>query len=175
MVRRFLLFCVGAVLTLSSAAPAATVTAQPGDDLQSDINRAGAGGTVIFATGTFNSGPVAVHTGQTLIGAPNFGSHVNFSCSGQTLYGMAVDANASNITLTGIDLHSSNGLICLRDGTRYQNIHITGNQLQFGGGSLADGTLVFGIFGSIGCDDLQICFNYFHDSPNSVRNWNCGA
>jgi hypothetical protein len=57
------------------------------------------------------------------------------------------------------------------DGSGYNNIDITDNRFQYGGGTLADGSLVYGISITIGNNATNITYNYFHDSPNSNRNW----
>ena len=108
---------------------------------------------------------------MTLQGSPNFASHLVFKLSGQSLYGMVLAANSSNVTITGLDLISSNGVLGMYNGNTLSHIHFTGNHMQFGGGATANNTAVFGIYASVGCDDLQITNNYFHDSPTSVRTW----
>jgi hypothetical protein len=57
----------------------------------------------------------------------------------------------------------------MMDGNHYRSIHLIANQFQYG--TANNGLDVYGIDATIGCDDLQICWNYFHDSPNTDRNW----
>jgi hypothetical protein len=162
-----------APLCFAAHAAAATITANPGDNLQAKVNAA-ANGTLNLGAGTFNvSIPLIIHTGTTIVGAPNLASHVVFNVTGTdaSLFGMTVDANAQNVTIEGVDLVSNHGLLKLMDGNGYNAIHFIANNAQFGGGAFSNGNLVYGITATVGCNDLEICWNYFHDSQNSVRNW----
>ena len=76
-----------------------------------------AAGTLVLAAGTFNvAGPLRVHSGTTIVGSANFGSQVVFNLSGQNLYGFVIDGNASGVTITRLDIHSSNGIFKMMDG-----------------------------------------------------------
>jgi len=153
---------------------AATITATPGDSLQAKIDAA-ANGTLVIGAGTFNVAmPLNVHAGTTILGAPNFGSHIvfNLQANDLTYYGFLLDANASNVTIKGLDIVSNHGIVGMYSGSGFTNITITGNQLQYGGGSTSNGTQVEGIFEPVGnTNNLQITYNYFHDSPATNRNW----
>jgi hypothetical protein len=160
------------LLSLATQAMA-QIVANPGDNLQAKLDSA-VNGTLTLGAGTFNvTGPLIVHTGTMIQGATNLASHVVFSLSGTNLYGFVIEGNAKNVTITGLDVYSSNGICKFGDGNgnSYSGIHLIANNFKYGDGTLPDGTLVFGIAGTNGCNDLEITWNCFHDSPNSVRNW----
>jgi len=162
-----------APLWFAAQSRADTVTANPGDDLQSKLDMA-ASGTLVLGAGTFNvSQTLLVHAGTTIQGAANFASHLVFNLPAQTPYSMVIEANASNITITGLDIQSTNSIFKMMDGNRYSAIHIIDNQLQYGTGN--NGLDVYGLFSTIPCDDLEITWNYWHDSPTSDRNWQVWA
>jgi hypothetical protein len=159
------------LLCATKSTAAATIQANPGDDLQSKLDAA-ANGTLQLAAGTFNiNGGLLVHANTTVVGAPNLASHVLFNLFGQNLYGFVIEANASNVTIAGLDIHSTNGVWKMMDGNGYNAIHFIADSVQFGGGSFSNGNLVFGLGATIGCNDLEVIWNDFHDSFNSVRNW----
>jgi hypothetical protein len=146
-----------------------TITANQADDLQPKLDSA-AGGTLVLGAGTFNvSQTLLVHAGTTIQGAPNFASHLVFNLPAQTPYGVVIEANASNITITGVDIQSTNSIFKMMDGNAYSAIHIVANQLQYG--TADNGLDVYGLFSTIPCNDLEITWNYWHDSPNTDRNW----
>ncbi|MBV8782287.1 MAG: hypothetical protein JO353_12900, partial [Phycisphaerae bacterium] len=121
----------------SRAACAATVTVNPGDNVAVRLSGAQSGDVVQFAAGTFNLGAIAVPSGVTLQGAQNFASHLVFQLSGQDLYGLVLLADASNVTITGFDIVSSNGVLGMYQGSGYSHIHFTNNHVQHGGGTTA--------------------------------------
>ena len=165
---------------LASPGFANTIYVSPGNNVASALGGAHYGDTVVLGAGTFNLyAPVTVPSGVTLTGVSYTSSHVVFSLAGgdSTSYGFLVAGNASNVTIEQLDLHSNHGLIQLSSGDpytdSYQNIVITRNALQYGGGQLSDGSLVYGISSTVTNNALQITHNYFHDSQNSDRNWCC--
>jgi hypothetical protein len=171
MIRRFRNFAAILAVLVFPACLHAQIVAHPGDDLQSKLDLA-QGGTLTFAAGNFDViGPLVVHARTTLQGAAGMASHIKFTLFGGDLYGFAIEANAHDVTITGLDIQSSNGVMKLMDGQAYSNIHFIANNVQYGGGTLPNGNYVFGIDATIPCDDLEITWNYFHDSPKTVRNW----
>jgi hypothetical protein len=163
------------------AAPglAATINVNPGANVASAVGSAHPGDTVVLGAGTFNmNSPVTVPTGVTVTGVSLNATHIVFNLAGgnQSSYGFTIAGNASNVTIEQMDMYSNHGLIQMSLGDPYtdsfKNIVITQNNFQYGGGQLSDGTLVFGIFGSMINNGLQITHNYFHDSTSlDSRNW----
>jgi hypothetical protein len=167
--KHFLLI-ITALLAICCRAHAAAVTGAPGDNFQTDLNNA-AGGTLTLPAGTYSiSGTVWIHSGTTIIGDAGGGTHIKFALPAAS-YGFEVDGNAANVSLVNLDVVSSNGIVSMRNGQKYQSIHVTNCRLEYGAGTLPDGTLVYGMTGTIPNVDTQITHNYFHDSPNTVRNW----
>ena len=159
---------------LATASHAATVTVNSGGNIQTAIQNAKPGDTVNIGAGTFNvTTPINVPTGITITGASVDTSHVIFNLAGgsTTSYGFVINGNAQNVTIQQLDLQSNKGVITMAYGSKYQNIHITHNNLKYGFVSFPNGTLGFGISGTIPNYGLQITHNYFHDSPSGVRNW----
>ena len=153
---------------------AATINVNPGDNVAGKIASAQAGDTVLFASGTFNiNQPLTIQSGITLMGVSSNSSQLVFNLAGNddSLYAMEIAGNASNVTIEELDITSNHGLIVMALGSGYSNIVITHNNFQSGGGESSAGTLVFGISGWVLNDGLQITHNYFHDSPQSARNW----
>jgi hypothetical protein len=114
---------------------------------------------------------ITIPSGVELVGAgtSNFDSHLIFNLSAADPFAFICPANASNIAIVGLDVHSSHGILKLQDGNRYSSIHLLANQLQYGANR--GNTDCYAIDATIGVDDLEICWNYFHDSPNTDRNW----
>jgi hypothetical protein len=176
---RFKKLLLGLFPTLIAAPTlAATINLSPNQNAVSAIGAAHSGDTVIFGAGTFNiNSPITVPSGVTVTGTSLSSSHVVFNLSGgdQTSYGFVIAARASNVTIEQLDLYSNHGLIQMSLGNpatdSYNNITITHNNLEYGGGGLSNGSLVYGISGTMINYGLKITHNYFHDSPNSVRNW----
>jgi hypothetical protein len=163
---------------LGAPALAATINLSPGQDVAGAMGAAHSGDTVIFGSGTFDiNSPVTIPSGVTVTGLSPELSHINFNLAGgdQTSYGFLIAGNASNTTIEQLDMYSNHGVIQLSLGDpytdSYQNILITRNNLQYGGGQLSDGSLVYGISVTMTNNGLKITHNYFHDSPNAVRNW----
>jgi len=139
---------------------------------QAALNAAKPGDTVSVPAGTFDiSGALNVPSGVTIAGLGSNSSHINFTLTDGDLYGFMLDGNDSNVTITGLDLHSTHGIVAAYYGSDYNNLTITNDALQFGGGASSNGTLVEGIYIPIANNNLQITHNYFHDSPNSNRDW----
>jgi hypothetical protein len=167
------------------AAPslANTYTINPGQNAGSIIQSAHSGDTVQFSAGTFNiNSPIVIPSGVTVQGVSVSQTHIVFNLAGgnNTSYGFSIAGNASNVTVQQLDLVSNHGIIQLSLGNPYHdvfnNIVITGNNFQYGGGQFSDGTLVFGIFVSMHNNGLQITHNYFHDSTGqATRNWEIWA
>jgi hypothetical protein len=133
-----------------------------------------ANGTLVLGAGTFNVvHTLLVHAGTMIQGAANFGSHLVFDLPKEIPYSMIIEGNASNITISGLDIHSTNSIFKMTDGNAYSAIHIIDNQLQYG--TVENGLDVYGLWGTIQCNDLEICWNYWHDSPNTDRNWQIWA
>ena len=152
---------------------AAAIMASPSDNLQAKLDAA-ANGTLTLGAGTFSvDTPLVVHSGTTIQGAANFASHVvfNLRATDLTYYGLQLDANAGNVKIQGVDLISNHGVIGGYAGSSYANLHIVGNNFQYGGGTTSNGTGVFGIVIDVACPGLQLTYNNFHDSPASNRNW----
>ena len=159
---------------IASSSFASIVNVNPGDDVGAALNSANSGDVVSLAAGTFNlSAPITISSGVTLLGVSPASTHIVFNLAGgnDTSYGILVPANAHDVKITELDLYSNHGLINMSKGAGYKNIQIARNNLQYGGGQFANGTLVFGIYGTVTNDGLQITHNYFHDSPDTVRNW----
>jgi hypothetical protein len=171
--KAFILSLVPAFL----AAPclAATISLSPGANVISAVAGAHPGDTVLFNSGTFNlTAPINVPNGVTLAGVSPSASHIVFNLPGGSFgsYGIVLGYNQSNITIENLDLVSNLGVIQMSNGSGYNNISISYNNLQYGGGQLPDGTLVFGISGTVLNNNLQITHNYFHDSTQQIsRNW----
>ena len=163
---------------LAAPSLANTINVYPGQNVAGALASANYGDTVVLGAGTYNLySPVTVPSGVTLTGVSYTSTHVFFNIAGgnNTSYGILVAGNASNVTIEQLDLYSNHGLIQLSQGNpynnSYQNVVITRNALQYGGGELSDGSLVYGISCTMTNNGLQITHNYFHDSQNSVRNW----
>jgi hypothetical protein len=163
---------------LAAPSLAATISVSPGQNVAGALAGAHYGDTVVLGSGTFNlNSPITVPSGVTLTGVSYTSTHLVFNIAGadSTSYGILVAGNASNVTIEQLDVHSNHGLIQLSLGDpytdSYQNIVITRNAFQYGGGQLSDGSLVYGISVTMTNNGLQITHNYFHDSQNSVRNW----
>jgi hypothetical protein len=174
--KMLLLFLLAGCIAAPSLA--GTIYLNPGANINSGIAGAHSGDTVVLGAGNFNVGsPITVPSGVTLTGVSYNSTHVYFNIAGgnATSYGFLVAGNASNTTIEQMDIHSNHGAIQLSLGDpytdSYNNIHITRNNFQYGGGQLSDGSLVYGISVTMRNNGLQITHNYFHDSPNSVRNW----
>jgi hypothetical protein len=163
------------LMTVLSVTDFGAATNGSGNDqaaVQAALNAAKPGDTVSFPSGTYNfSGSVSIPTGVTVTGMSNGSSHINFNLSGQDLYGFKLNGNDSNVTIENLDIVSNHGIVSMQDGSGYNNITITNNRLEYGGGSTAAGIDVMGIEVTINNNNTQITNNYFHDSPNSNRNW----
>lgn len=172
----FLLLIAG---LLAAPSLGGTINVSPGQNLGSAISGATSGETVVLGSGTFTvSSPIIVPSGVTVTGVSCNSSHVVFNLAGNSnsaFYGFQIAANASNTTIEELDLHSNHGVIQLGAGNAatqsFKNIVITNNNLQYGPGTLSDGTLVYGISVTMSNTGLQITHNYFHDSPSANRNW----
>jgi hypothetical protein len=154
---------------------AASVTLNPGNDLAAAFAQAASGDTIAFGAGTFNlSSPISVPSGVTVSGTGVNTTHVVFTLPGgdSASYAFNIAANASHVTIQGLDVVSNLGLIEMANGSAYSNVVITNNDFAYGTGTLSDGTLVFGIYVTIANTGTKITYNYFHDSPNTARNWN---
>jgi hypothetical protein len=150
----------------------ATILVLSGDDLAAKVQAAQAGDVVQLTSATWTLvASFFVPSGVTLQGSIDGVSEIIFNLSGQDLHGIVIPANASNIAIRNVDIVSSNGLIKMCDGQKYNGITITGCSFQYGGGQYANGTDVFGIFATIPGVGLTISDNLFHDSPASNRNW----
>jgi hypothetical protein len=172
--KMLLLFLLPAALV--SQCLATTYTLNTGSNVGAALTAAHAGDTVLLGAGTYNFGsPVTIPSGVTLAGVSPNSSHMIFNIAGggTTSYGIVINGNASNVTIENLDLVSNHGLISMAGGSgSYTNITISYNNLQYGPGKLPDGTLVFGIFGTLTNNNLQLTHNYFHDSTAlSSRNW----
>jgi hypothetical protein len=173
---QFLLLICG---LLAAPSVAGAINVSPGQNLGSAISGATSGETVVLESGTFTvTSPIIVPSGVTVTGVSCNSTHVVFNLAGNsnsTYYGFQVAANASNTTIEQLDLHSNHGIIQLGAGNAaaqsYKNVVITNNNLQYGPGTLSDGTLVYGISVTMNNNGLQITHNYFHDSPSANRNW----
>jgi hypothetical protein len=155
----------------------------PGDgNIPSEISGASAGTVFQFAAGTFNfSSPITVPSGVTLEAAtpvmgptavPN-SSFIVFNLPGgnNASYGFVIAPNASNVKIQGLDITSNMGIVQMSNGGAYSGIIITDNNMKYGTGQLSDGTLIFGIYGTVTNNGLQITYNYFHDTQGTIRNW----
>jgi hypothetical protein len=81
-----------------------------------------------------------------------------------TVGGQAITI-AQAITVQGLDIISNWGIFDLRQGDQYWSINIEGNGLEYGGLSVEySGNLIMGIFDSVPAQNLNISYNYFHDS-----------
>jgi hypothetical protein len=164
------------MLPLLVAAPtvAATIDVNPGDDLAGAINSANAGDTILIAAGTFDiKSAITIPSGVTVSGVSPDASKIVFKLPSddQNAYGFTLPPNASNITIQELDLVSNRGVIAMEQGSAYTDIVISHNNLRYGGGEVTDGTMVFGISGTIPNNGLQIVHNFFHDSTTGSRNW----
>jgi hypothetical protein len=168
------LFCL---LPALMAAPslAKPVTINANDDFATDWANVNAGDQVSVEAGTFTiKAPLTVPSGVSITGVNGVNStHIVFNISGgdQNSYGFIIAGGAQNVTITGLDISSNHGLIAMSQAGGYSNITISYNNFEYGEGQFSDGTLVFGIYGTVSNVNLQIVHNYFHDSPNSIRNW----
>jgi hypothetical protein len=170
---KILAFNFVCALCMATAAHAANITANPGDNLQFKLNAA-ANGTLTLGAGTFNlSQPLSVHSGATVIGAPGLASHLIFHLgpADNQAYGLNVDPNASNVTISGIDFASNRGVFALMAGNGYNNISFIANSVTHGGGQTSNGVDVFGLSGTVQVKNLQVCWNLFHDTQNCNRTW----
>ena len=176
MIKKLLLSVVPGLL----AAPvmAANININPGQNAVTAVASAHSGDTVTFGSGTFNvNSPITIPSGVTVQGVSVSATHIIFNLNGgdHTSYGFLVAGNASNVTIQQLDLVSNHGVIQLSLGNpyhdSYQNIVISHNNLQYGAGNLSDGTYVYGISVTMPNNGLQVTHNYFHDSPNAIRNW----
>lgn len=160
-----------AVLLLAACrSRGATIAATAPNLTQAELDQA-SGATLALGAGTYTvSAPLNVHSGTTITGAPGFASHVvGTLAQGQYLFN--IDPNSSAITIAGLDIVSSGGVVGIWTGT-LSGLHITGNRIQStGGGTAADGGPINGIDIRTASDDTEICWNYFHDSPGIARNW----
>jgi hypothetical protein len=153
-----------------------SITVNPGDDVVSEVGAANPGDVVTFAAGTFNiCAPVTIPSGVTVQGsgqAPS-SSHLIFTLAGgdTNSYAFVIPGNANCVEIQYLDIVSNHGVVQMTAGNAYSNITISNNNIEYGPGQYTDGTLVFGIFGSIPNTSLQIVHNYFHDSSTSNRNW----
>ncbi len=171
---QFILPCLIAVPAMAN-----TINVNPGQDLAGAIGSAQAGDTVVLGAGTFNvSAPINIPGGTTITGLSPAQTHVVFNLAGGTdsSYGFSIERNANNTTIQQIDFYSNHGIIQMSQGNAatdgFNNTVISHNNFQYGGGVLADGTLVFGLYGSMPNNQLQIVYNYFHDSTEQdSRNW----
>jgi hypothetical protein len=170
-----ILFAFLLMAALSSQSFAATYSLNPSSSVISTVAAAKSGDTVLLGAGTYNlSSPINVPNGVTVSGISPDSTHVIFNLPGgeYTSYGFVVNGNSSNVTLQNMDMISNHGLITMRDGSGYNNITISYNNFQYGGGQLPNGTFIFGIYGTILNNNLQMTHNYFHDSTVAgSRNW----
>jgi hypothetical protein len=153
---------------------AATISVAAGGDVAGAVGSANPGDIVLLGAGTFTvNAPITIPSGITLTGVSSASSHLvfNLATTDATLYAMYIAANASNVTITDLDLVSNHGIIAMGTGSGYSNITISHNNIQTGGGQSSAGILVFGISGTINNANLNIVSNYFHDSPSTARNW----
>ena len=149
--------------------------AKTGDAIQAALDASKPGDEIDITAGTYSiSSTITVPSGVDIKGDPNDATVLNFVLPGPS-YGMTLNGGDSNVTIERLNMSSNYGLIGMyysgSNNTTYTNIHITNNALRFGGGSTTNGTAIFGIYGTVGNDGLQITSNYFHDSPTSVRDW----
>jgi hypothetical protein len=154
-----------------------TVTVYPGSNVNAVVANAQSGETIVFASGTYYlNSPLQVTTsGVTLTGVSPNSSHIVFSLPGGAFgsYGIVLGYTLSNVTIENLDLVSNHGVIQMSNGSGYNNTTIAYNNIQYGPGQLPDGTLVFGISGTVLNNNLQIVHNYMHDSTDqNSRNWN---
>jgi hypothetical protein len=174
-----LLLCLLPTLVLAAPSFAQTITINQGDDVAAKFATVPANGTVSFGSGTFTvTQPLEVKTGVTITGVmPAQGAtlptYLVFSLPGgdQSSYGFVIDGGAQNVTIEWLDITSNMGLVQMSKTGTYSQTTIQHNNLQYGGGSLSDGSLVYGISITVSNNHTYIINNYFHDSPNSVRNW----
>lgn len=149
-------------------------TADDSAAIQSALNAAKPGDTVSFPAGTYLIDNVLnVPTGITITGTSAGTSHLKFNLAGGdgAMYGISLNGNDSNVTIENLDMVSNHGLISMGSGSEYQNIVITNNRFEYGGGQYSNGTLVYGLSGGVSNNGTQITHNYFHDSPQAARNW----
>jgi hypothetical protein len=166
--------CVLIALVFAGKGAAATINVIPGGDVAGAIGSANSGDTVVLGAGTFTvRSPITVPSGVTVVGVSPDLTHVSFEIDGddQDSYAFVIPANASNITIEELDLYSNHGLIEMCDGSKYSDIVISHNNLEYGPGMLSDGTDVYGITATIPNDGLQIVHNFFHNSLGTNRNW----
>jgi hypothetical protein len=173
MVFRLFLLCVISAVSISSGV-AATIQVNPGDDVGAKVTSANPGDIVLVAAGVYDiKTSITIPSGVTLTGVSPDASELVFKLPNRdaSSYGFVIPANATNVTIEELNLVSNRGVIAMEQGSVYTNIVISRNNLRYGGGQLSNGTEIFGIFGSIPNNGLQIVHNFFHDSPNTNRNW----
>jgi hypothetical protein len=171
-----ILLCLLPAFLATTPTFAGSITINTGDNVVAKVGAAKSGDVVTFAAGTFSiAAPITIPSGVTVQGsgtAPT-ATHLAFTLPGgdSTSYAFVIAPNARNVTIQFFDIISNHGIVQMSNGSAYTNININNNNLEYGGGQLSDGTLVFGISGSILNTGLQIVHNYFHDSPGTARNW----
>jgi hypothetical protein len=170
-----LLICLLPAL-LAAPSIANTITISAGDDVVGKWSAVAANDTVKFDPGTYTiSAPLTVPSGVTVTSTENKpdNTFLIFQLAGadQSSYGFVIAGGASKVTITELDIVSNHGIVQMSSGSLYQTIQIVRDNLAYGAGQLSDGTLVFGISGTVKNDGLQISHNYFHDSQNTIRNW----
>jgi len=146
-----------------------SATVQPGGNVQSAMNGAA---TVNFAAGTFNLGATTLNSGNALLFAPNFGSHLVFGVGSNS--GFVSTGTLTNVTIgavgQGADITSTGDVLKHVYGSTA--LHIIGNRIQYGTGGQGD---IFGLYlatpNGVPQNGLQVEWNYLHDSPNTDRNW----
>jgi hypothetical protein len=171
-----LVICVvlGSITLPSLAQTPVQVT--PASDIVGTIGNAQPGTEIDFTPGTYNiTTPINVPTGVKITsseGKPD-DTFLVFQLAGadQSSYGFVLAGGAKDVTITELDIVSNHGIVQMSNGSTYTNIQIVRNNLAYGSGQLSDGTLVFGISGTVTNNALQISHNYFHDSQNTIRNW----
>jgi hypothetical protein len=153
------------VILLAVALPTLAQTLSPGANVQAAVNAAVAPATITLGAGTFTgTAPLTLPTGITLTGSGALATHCVWTLPPATPWAIIIAANASNVTVTNLDISSNLGLLKMLDGSAYKSIHIVANNLSAGGGTYTGG-LVYGINDTIPCSDLQLTHNYWHAIP----------
>jgi hypothetical protein len=167
--------------------------------IQNDLNAAEDGGSLTFPAGTYElSAPLEVYTNTLIKGVAtgrSFSTDLDATLpidlsnpADQQVrpYVFVLAGSDANVTIEGLDIQSNGGIVDMTQGSSYDNITITENELQYRtiifptladekvqeyGEYIAyqDGAQAEGINDTVAATNLDVTYNLAQNSPDSDR------